>query len=641
MTQTSNLSPSQCLGRRLGTIINATVPTAASLGDTVHVQDGRGRIGILGPIQLVGDGPVQLGGSKERCLLAALVVRSGQAVSDGYLVDALWGDEPPRTAAKTLQNYVLRLRHALAEVEGVSIVTQPSGYCLRAAPGMLDAGVAESLIAEARREKVDGNPAIAEPLLRRALALWRGPALQEFADRPFAVAEALRLAELRDAALEDLFDLQLAAGRHHELVGELDALVTGGPLRERRWSQLMLALYRDGRQAEALNAFARLRRVLTQELGVDPSVELRQLHEAILHQSPQLGWHPQERSRAPAMTRYFGRVDEMSRLLGHLEAASAGQGGVILLAGEPGIGKTHALHELIALARSRAAVVLVGRCVEGAWVPPYRAFAEAIAGYGETVDPGRLRADLGPGGPSLVRIASRLSQLLPDLSPPPALQPDEERFRLLDAAAQFFAALAADATVLLVLEDLHWADASSAMMLRHIGRNCGRNRLLIAGAYRTTETVKQDPLGDVLGAMRAETECTTIRLRPLDTAAVGELLAAEAKAPVSPALINAIATQTGGNPFFAKEMMRHLVEERALHEDSSGALETTLPLVAVPEGVRQVLSRRCARLSAGANRLLEAASGFPGPSSSLSPLRSRTWTTPPRCPRSTSYSPRA
>lgn len=582
----------------------------------MHEQGGR--IGILGPIELVGDGPVQLGGAKERCLLAALVIRSGEVVSDAYLVDALWGDGPPRTASKTLQNYVLRVRHSLTAVEGLSIVTQPTGYCLRAATDMVDAGLAESLIEEGRREKAAGNPSVAGRLLRQALDLWRGTALQEFADCRFAAAEALRLEELREAALEDLFDTQLAMGRHHELVGDLEALVTHGPLRERRWSQLMLALYRDGRQAEALDAYHRLRRVLEQDLAVAPSVELRQLYAAILQQSPQLGWHcpdPPPEERQPT---YFGRGQEMSRLLGRFEQASAGRGGVVLLAGEPGIGKTHALQELISLARTRSAVVLVGRCVEGAWAPPFRPFAEAVAAYGESVPPERLRVDLGSAGSSLVRIAPRLAELLPDLSPLPALQPDEERFRLLDAAVQFFTTLSAHATVLLVLEDLHWADASSAMMLRHVARNCQGHRLLIAGAYRTTETVptdaaKQDPLGDVLGALRAETECATIRLQSLDTASVGQLLAAEAAAPVAPSLITAIATQTGGNPFFAKEVMRHLVEERALREDGSGALETSLPLVAVPEGVRQVLARRCARLSAGANRLLESASGFPGP----------------------------
>jgi tetratricopeptide (TPR) repeat protein len=441
--------------------------------------------------------------------------------------------------------------------------------------------------------------------LRQALDLWRGPALQEFADRPFARAEASRLEELREAALEDLFDAELALGRHHEVVAGLEGLVTRGPLRERRWSQLMVALYRDGRQAEALEAFHRLRRVLDEDLGVVPSAELCLLHQAILQHSPELAWRPPP----PDAPGYFGRAMEMSRLLASLEQAATGRGGVVLLAGEPGIGKSHALRQLIERARAGSAIVLAGRCVEGAWVPPFHPFAEAIAGYAESADPQGLRADLAP---ALVRIAPQLSELLPGLDPPPALQPDEERFRLLDAAAQFFAALSGRATVLLVLDDLHWADAGTALMMRHVARNCAQRRLLIAGAYRTTEAA-QDPLGDALGAMQAETECTTIRLGALSAEAIGQLLAAQAGAPVSASLTTAIGTHTGGNPFFAKEVIRHLAEERALHEDGSGALETGLPLVAVPEGVRQVLARRRARMSAQANQLLECGSGFAGP----------------------------
>ena len=320
---------------------------------------------------------------------------------------------------------------------------------------------------------------------------------------------------------------------------------------------------------------------------------------------------------------------EMSRLLACFDDAAAGRGGVVLLAGEPGIGKSHALRQLADAARASSAVVLAGRCVEGAWVPPFRPFAEAITGYGELVSPRRLAADLGPAGSALARIAPRLSELLPDLGPPPALQPDEERFRLLDAAAQFFTALSARATVLLVLDDLHWADAGTAMMMRHVARSCGHRRLLIAGAYRTTEMASQDPLADALGALQAETECTAIRLRALDTEAIGQLVAAEAGAPVSPSLITAIAAHTGGNPFFAKEMIRHLLEERALAEDSSGALEASLPLVAVPEGVRQILARRRARLPAGANRLAECGIGirravpFPGCRRGRGPRRQR------------------
>ncbi|HEY7360292.1 MAG TPA: BTAD domain-containing putative transcriptional regulator, partial [Streptosporangiaceae bacterium] len=175
----------------------------------------RVRVGILGPVELLG-GPAQLGGVKERCLLAALAVHRGEAVSATALLDALWGDRPPRTAAKTLQNYVLRVRRALAGAgDGdPSIVTLPAGYCLRAAPETVDAGLAESLIGAGRQEMAGGDPAAAARLLRQALDLWRGPALAEFVGRTFAAAEALRLEELREAALEDLLDAELALGHH-------------------------------------------------------------------------------------------------------------------------------------------------------------------------------------------------------------------------------------------------------------------------------------------------------------------------------------------------------------------------------------------------------------------------------------------
>jgi hypothetical protein len=317
---------------------------------------------------------------------------------------------------------------------GPAIVTLPDGYCLQAAPGVVDAVLAESLIGQARQEMAGGDPAGAARLLRRALALWRGPALGEFAGRPSAAAGALRLDELRETAREDLFDAELALGRHHEVAGDLEALVASSPLRERRWGQLMVALYRDGRQAEALDAFGRVRQVLGQDLGVDPGAELRRLHRAILQQSPGLAWQPQPQEAAGQG--YFGRAREMSRLLACFRDAAAGRGGVVLLAGEPGIGKSHALRQLADAARASSAVVLAGRCVEGMWVPPFRPFAEAITGYGELVSLRQLEADLGLAGSALARIAPRLCELLPGLAAPPVLQPDEERFRLLDAAAQ-------------------------------------------------------------------------------------------------------------------------------------------------------------------------------------------------------------
>jgi WD40 repeat protein/DNA-binding SARP family transcriptional activator len=218
---------------------------------------------------------VPLGGPKPRAVLAMLALDPGTTVSTDRLIEGLWGDEPPTTAAKTLQVYVSRLRKALtANGDGTEIVTRARGYELRLAPDDIDACRFERLLAH-------GAP-------REALALWRGPPLDDVADEPFAAGEIRRLEELRLAAIEQAIDADLAAGRHRELVGELDVLVAAHSLHERFHAQLMLALYRSGRQAEALAAYRRARAALVDQIGVEPGPELRELHEAILRQDPSL-----------------------------------------------------------------------------------------------------------------------------------------------------------------------------------------------------------------------------------------------------------------------------------------------------------------------------------------------------------------
>jgi DNA-binding SARP family transcriptional activator len=262
---------------------------------------GASTLRILGSLELVGPaGPVRLGAAKERCLLAVLTLHLGEAVSQDQLTDALWGEQAPRSAANALQNYVLRLRRALQTAEGVRIVTDPAGYRLQVPADVVDARLAERLIAEGREAAAAGDPATAARLLREALGLWRGRALAEFSDRPFAQAEAARLEELRESAREDLVDVELALGRHHDLVGELEAMVASHPLRERRWAQLMLARYRDGRQAEALEGFHALRCTLRDELGVDPGRELQDLHDRILQHDPVLAWRPHGQTPVPS-----------------------------------------------------------------------------------------------------------------------------------------------------------------------------------------------------------------------------------------------------------------------------------------------------------------------------------------------------
>ncbi|MGH2745468.1 MAG: AfsR/SARP family transcriptional regulator [Thermoleophilaceae bacterium] len=237
---------------------------------------------LLGPLEVSEqDRPLALGGVKQRSLLAILLLQANELVSTDRLIDQLWGMAPPATASKSIQVYVSRLRKTLGDGR---LVTRAPGYLLRVEPEELDLARFEQLAAEARR----ASPESAARKLREALALWRGPALADLAYESFAQVEVARLEEMRLAVVEQRIDADLALGRHTELVGELEALVTRQPLRERLRCQLMLALYRSARQAEALEAYRAARRELQEELGLDPSGELRQLEQAILRQDPDL-----------------------------------------------------------------------------------------------------------------------------------------------------------------------------------------------------------------------------------------------------------------------------------------------------------------------------------------------------------------
>jgi DNA-binding SARP family transcriptional activator len=233
---------------------------------------------LLGPLEVRSEGaPVQLGGPKQRALLALLLVDAGRTVSTDRLIDALWGEQPPRTAATSLQNFVSQLRKQLGpEV----LVTKPPGYLLRIDPLQVDVNRVNALVTEARAAAAGERAA----KLREAIELWRGPPLAEFGFEAFAQSEIARLEELRLALIEERIEAEIEEGRAAEVVGELEALVGEHPVRERFREQLMLALYQSGRQAEALEAFQEGRRVLVEELGIDPSPRLQQLHSAILRQ---------------------------------------------------------------------------------------------------------------------------------------------------------------------------------------------------------------------------------------------------------------------------------------------------------------------------------------------------------------------
>src|SRR5262245_32323262 len=244
------------------------------------------RYGILGALELEdGSGAVRLGARKQRVLLICLLVRANEVVSTDDLIEALWGSEPPRSASKLLQVYVSQLRRVL---ESGALETRSPGYVLHVGADDLDAHRFERTLDDAHEALAGGNAALAASLCRRALALWRGPALHDVAYEAFALPEARRLEESRLVCLEGRLAAELELGMHEAALPELEALVQEYPLREEFRRLLMLALYRSGRQADALAEYRGAATLLRGELGLEPGEELRALEAAILNQDPSL-----------------------------------------------------------------------------------------------------------------------------------------------------------------------------------------------------------------------------------------------------------------------------------------------------------------------------------------------------------------
>ncbi len=347
-------------------------------------------IRVLGPFEvLVGGRPADVGGAKRQALLAMLALRPGRVVGVDMLVDGLWGEELPAAPRNALHHHIARLRAALGEG---AIVGSADGYALSEAS--VDAIRFEELLADARAALRDGDLFSAADAAEAALALWRGPALQGLGATTWFGVEARRLATLRVDALEEQFEIGLALGEHRELVPQLRAALADNPYRERLWGQLMLALYRSGRQADALETFQEARRVLADELGLEPGPELRRLQEAILGHDPAIAAVPAGRRRrgnlpAPS-TSFLGREDEQREVRELL-----GEHRLVTVTGAPGVGKSRLAVET---ARSLEDVFL-----DGIWLVD---FARA----GDAADALRLLANAVDvrGSNALTRVCLRL-----------------------------------------------------------------------------------------------------------------------------------------------------------------------------------------------------------------------------------------
>lgn len=737
-------------------------------------------LGVLGPLQVrQGGAPVSIPGAKPRAILTMLGLHSGSVVAADTLVELLWGEDPPRTAAKALQTHISSLRRTLGDG---FVLTAGAGWTL--AEAEVDAARYKSTAREGRDAAAAGDISQALARFEEALALWRG--LPELPDGRRGTSEKTRWIEGHAALVEDRADALLATGRAAEIVGELEAAVADAPLRERRWGQLMLALYRAGRQGEALGAYQRARALLAEELGVDPGPDLRRLEAAIVAQDSALeipaaqnfssvtravtflltdiegstaAWEAEAEPMAAALARhdelveqvvtsrggrliktrgegdatfsvferpsaaaaaaielqdaivhepwalrepmrirvalhtgevelrdgdYFGRAvnraarlrslasggqilcsgataelvidsladdvvladlgsrqlrnlarpehvfelrlqtteepgravpaeapvkrpglpavlagrgpfvgreDELERLSAAWRAAVAGGTSAMLIAGEPGVGKTRLAGEWCRHAYDNGALVIYGRCDEDLGAP-YQPFAEALRALVPCLGAGVLGGLRGVE--ALLTLVPGLADLVPDLAAPTRADPETERYALFDAVVALLAVASASAPVVLVLDDLHWAAKPTLLLLRHLLRFGEQARLQIIGTYRSTDLDRSHPLAAMLADLHRDGTADRLSLSGLDE---DDVTAYVAEAGYNDEeLARALASVTGGNPFFLIEALRHVDESGGRWDQST-----------LPQGVREAVSRRLSRLPAEANKALAAA----------------------------------
>ncbi|HKN01146.1 MAG TPA: AAA family ATPase [Candidatus Binataceae bacterium] len=313
-------------------------------------------------------------------------------------------------------------------------------------------------------------------------------------------------------------------------------------------------------------------------------------------------------------TPFVGRAGQLKRLSAKLEEACNGRGSIAMLRGEPGIGKTRTIEEFADLAKQRGAVVLRGACYEGEWQAPYGPFAEAILDYASQADRAELAGALGKGASIIARVAPALRELVPNIPEPVPLDKEEERFRVFDAVAQFLIAASQRTPLVLVLDDLHWADLGMVAMLSHLAHFVPANPILLIGAYRDAEVDRKHPLAGALASIGRLRNFENLQLEGLKSEEVGELLGIIGDQDAPDTLVKALDAATEGNPLFIREVLLHLVEEgKILREGQGWASKLSVEELGIPEGVRQVISRRLLRLSEDANRLLAVASAFNGP----------------------------
>jgi DNA-binding SARP family transcriptional activator len=529
------------------------------------------RVTLLGPVSAECDGTeLNLGGLKQRAVFALLALNAGRVVPLDRLVDELWRDEPPSRATLSLQSYMSRLRRVLSGA--AQIITRPPGWILALDPDDVDVTRFVTLVSRARTLA----PAEAVPVLREALDLWRGEALADLRALSFAQEETTRLAELRLSATGLLLDAMLAVGEADAVVAEARRFVAAHPFHEHGWQTLMLALYRTGRQSDAVAAAAELRRVLADELGLDPAPETRELEQRILGQDPALRPFPVAVDGPPPDG--GGVTDDpdhapvgRAEALAVLDEAVAGRGRLLLLDAPAGLGKSTMLQELADRVGAAGGLVLRGAGA-GAGTPalwPWVTIIRELAAHQREV-----AIDGTPAAAALALLADG------------GVDGPMSRTTLYRGVVDLLAAAGAAHPMAVLLDDAHWVDADTLTLLALAVDEVAGHGVTFAVAVRSDEPGAV-AVRDLAGRIRRD-RVRTVPLPGLDRAAVGEMVRRLTGDVPEAAVVAAITARTVGNPLFVGELVRLLNSERRLDAANVNA--------ALPPHVRDVLRRRLERL---------------------------------------------
>jgi DNA-binding SARP family transcriptional activator len=558
----------------------------------------------LGPMEaLVGGRLANLGPPKQRVLLALLVSRADRPVAVDALLKELWSRDPPPAAMMSLRAYVANLRRVL---EPRRAPRTPATVLRTCAPGYLvdSRGVdidVHRFGAHATRGweswgRDDPQRALRE--FEAGLALWRGEAYAEVADAGWVVPEVARLEELRLSVVEGRATALLELGAHEVAVAELQAHVRGHPMREHGCELLALALYRAGRQADALAVLREIRARLAEELGIDLGTALQRLESDILNQVPTLDWHtpttactaasavmvtPQTRTPGPLPRVveegevFVGREAALERLVEASAGAAGVRGRVVLVAGEPGIGKTSLLRRFAELA---GAPVVWGTCPEHLAAPPLWPWEKVLRAV-------RTRCPERPVPDSVTELLNGDTQQLAE-----GLDVAGAALRRFEAIGRYLAD--GPDPLVVVLEDMHWADLASLRLLAYLADTITASRLLLVGSYRGHESAALD---ETLAAL-ARAEALRIDLTGLDAEDTRALASAVTGREISRHTAKMLWARTEGNPFFLKELVGLLASEHRLDQPDT---------VPVPVPVREVVLRRIVRLPQTAVDVLSVA----------------------------------